>query len=215
MKGKKLGIVGIFRYKGNGNGNGNGNIFPVAPSHSQPHNSRLYKQLCDELITLSMDPTLHWRHADMAQSLLSLALRRDIPFPDEAVRMFFRLLVSDSLKTRKMALALVASWMKINKPKAKKGPQTIEIGQNNGAGAKWPIKYGIRKDNKALIYNVQKQPRTADEWNKTRWYSKVHWGFYTWPKEFKTYAMPSEQIEVWVFRWLQPNRSLKNWEKSK
>uniref|UniRef100_A0A915D7Y9 Proteasome activator Blm10 mid region domain-containing protein n=1 Tax=Ditylenchus dipsaci TaxID=166011 RepID=A0A915D7Y9_9BILA len=159
------------------------------------HNIKSYYKLCSEMLKLSTDSKLHWRHVDMAQSFLSLMLRRDMEFPEEAVLLFYKLLVSDTIKTRKMAIALMSSWMKIHKPKAVKKLHLIEhLGENSGPNAKWPIQYGFRKDNLMVVYDEQKQPRNAAEWNSTRFFFKVHWGFYTWPKEFKSYAPRKNNI---------------------
>ncbi|KAH7730239.1 Protein C14C10.5 [Aphelenchoides avenae] len=167
----------------------------VREQEKNEKNTREYFKLCNELTKLSTG-NLHWRHVDMAQSLLSLMLRRDMAFPDDAVRLFFRLLVHDTLKARKMAIAMVSSWMKIHKPKAIKTPMEVNKGANNGPGAKWPIQYGFREDNKILLYDSRRQPTTAEAWNSTRFFSKIHWGFYTWPQEFKTYNPPAEQTNV-------------------
>lgn len=47
-----------------------------------------------------------------------------------------------------------------------------------------------------LLYDSRRQPTTAAEWNATRFFSKIHWGFYTWPKVFRAYNPPAEQINV-------------------
>ncbi|KAI1719470.1 proteasome activator complex subunit 4 [Ditylenchus destructor] len=145
---------------------------PVWPdlTEKQLKEAQLYYQLCDELLKLSVDSKLHWRHVDMAQSFLSLMLRKDMEFPGEAVQLYFKLLVSDTIKTRKMAIAFLSSWLKINKPKAVKRAHPIE--------------------------NTAKQPKTASEWNSTRFFFKIHYGFYTWPKEFRSYAPALEQVEI-------------------
>src|SRR4051794_17519032 len=97
---------------------------------------------------------------DMSQSLLSLMLRHDIDYPDDAILLYFRLLVADILKTRKTATSVTSSWLKIHKPKAIKQPYAIENIENNGPNAKWPIQYGYRQDNRFLIYDQSKQPTT-------------------------------------------------------
>lgn len=78
---------------------------------------KCYYDLANTLIALCHDKTLHWRHTEMAQSLLSLLLRRDIEYPKNAVLIFARLLASDTIRTRKTAVNIMSSWLKINKPK--------------------------------------------------------------------------------------------------
>jgi len=61
---------------------------------------------------------------------------------------FFQLLISDSIKTRKLATSFCASWFKINRQKAKKIVKNINLingGENNGISFKWSIKFGINE----------------------------------------------------------------------
>uniref|UniRef100_A0A1I7YJA7 BLM10_mid domain-containing protein n=1 Tax=Steinernema glaseri TaxID=37863 RepID=A0A1I7YJA7_9BILA len=154
-------------------------------------NEELYYKLCESLYKLSNDTTLHWRHLDMAQSFLSMLIRKDQKFPDEAVLLFHRLIVHDSVKTRKMAQAILGAWMRMNKPKAIKDPLVLEnVGPNNGPNAKWPIKYGIRVDNRPFLYDKQNLPNTKEKWDNIRFLRKVHHGFYTWPENVTAYNSP-------------------------
>ncbi|KAK0412054.1 hypothetical protein QR680_006010 [Steinernema hermaphroditum] len=166
-------------------------------------NEALYYKLCTRLYELSNDTKLHWRHLDMAQSFLSMLIRKDQKFPDDAVRLFHRLVVHDAVKTRKMAQAILGAWMRMNKPKAVKTVLPLEnVDPNQGPNAKWPIKYGIRADNRPFLYDKQDLPNTKEKWDNVRFLRKIHHGFYTWPENMTAYEGPGEQVAV--------NRSFEN-----
>jgi len=115
-------------------------------------------------------------------------------FPDEATLLFFRLLASEVLKIRKMAMSVCSSWLKITKPKASKLPWKVEgVLPNNGPGARWPIAYGYREDNRFILEHEKQAMNTQAEWDSSHFVFKVHYGFYIWPQEFRTYAPPSAQ----------------------
>lgn len=78
------------------------------------------------MLKLTSDNSLHWRHAEIAQSFLSLLFRRDISFNNDIVLFFFKSLVSDSIKTRFVAISFAESWLKVNKPKALKKVHLFE-----------------------------------------------------------------------------------------
>uniref|UniRef100_A0A1I7RNY6 Proteasome activator complex subunit 4 n=1 Tax=Bursaphelenchus xylophilus TaxID=6326 RepID=A0A1I7RNY6_BURXY len=158
-------------------------------------NVKIYYELCSQLVQLANDSTLHWRHAELAQSLLSLLLRRDIEYPKDAVIIFTKLLASDTIRTRKTAVSLMSSWLKINKPKANRVVFNFDKGEN-GPGAKAPIKYGIREDNKWVLFKPEDTPRSEEQWNNTDFHAKPFWGYYTWPKEYRGYAAPSKQTQI-------------------
>ncbi|KAK6030936.1 hypothetical protein OSTOST_02916 [Ostertagia ostertagi] len=159
--------------------------------------TRQYYELAEKLLSLATDPNLHWRHVDMAQAFLSLLVRRDIPYPEPVLRMWVRLLVHDTVKARRMATAVVASWLKLNKPKAVKREWVIPNKEpNTSVGARWPIHYGIRDDNRCMMYEEKLLPKTEEEWNKFQFCGKQHWGFYTWPEKLITYAPLGEQDAI-------------------
>ncbi|TKR87481.1 hypothetical protein L596_011872 [Steinernema carpocapsae] len=158
---------------------------------------KLYYTLCKRLYELSCDNTLHWRHSDMAQSFLSMLIRKDQEYPAEAVILFHKLIVSDTVKTRKMAQAILGAWMRMKKPKALKTVMLLEnVDPNQGPNAKWPIKYGIRADNRPFLYDKKNLPNTKEKWDNVRFLRKVHHGFYTWPENMTAYNGPGEQLEV-------------------
>uniref|UniRef100_A0A158P870 Proteasome activator complex subunit 4 n=1 Tax=Angiostrongylus cantonensis TaxID=6313 RepID=A0A158P870_ANGCA len=153
--------------------------------------------LAEKLLSLATDPNLHWRHVDMAQAFLSLLVRRDVPYPEPVLRMWVRLLVHDTVKARRMATAVVASWLKLNKPKAVKREWIILNKEpNTSVGARWPIRYGIRNDNRCMMYEEERLPKTEEEWNTFQFCGKQHWGFYTWPEKLVTYAPLIEQNAI-------------------
>ncbi|CAK5017318.1 unnamed protein product [Meloidogyne enterolobii] len=147
-------------------------------------NKRTYDNIASSLCQICCNKALHWRHVDFAQTLLSLLLRRDTILHSEIILHFFQLLISDSIKTRKLATSFCASWFKINRQKAKKIVKNINLkegGENNGVGANF------------LLYDADKLPSGQKEWDNSEFHHKPHWGFYTWPKEFKVYASPLNQ----------------------
>lgn len=78
------------------------------------------------MLKLSTENSLHWRHIEIAQAFLSILFRRDISFTDDIVLFFFKLLVSDSIKTRRIAISITSGWLKVNKPKALKKVHLFE-----------------------------------------------------------------------------------------
>lgn len=160
-------------------------------------NQRSYDSLVKELLSCAVDSSLHWRHTDLAQVFLSILIRRDADVNPDCVRLFLRLCIHDSLKTRKMGIAYIGAWLRINKPLAVKKPfQPEMVEENRGPGAKWPIPYGIRKDNLCMQYDAARLPANASEWESFPFVGKMHWAFYCWPKELKTYARVSEQAAI-------------------
>ena len=121
----------------------------------------------------------------MAQSLLSLLIRKDTVFPKEGVSVFVKLMTHDSLKTRKMSVGFFGGWLKITRPKAVKKPLSAPVAEGlGGAGGitRWPIKWGLREDNVGLLYTKEGVPKSEKEWDETQFVDKTHWGVYVWPK---------------------------------
>ena len=58
--------------------------------------------------------------------------------------------------------------------------------------AKGLFRPGSREDNLWLDYSMAAVPSSAEDWQKTTFVDKTHWGFYCWPKNLRVYA-PQEQ----------------------
>uniref|UniRef100_A0A915JHA1 Proteasome activator Blm10 mid region domain-containing protein n=1 Tax=Romanomermis culicivorax TaxID=13658 RepID=A0A915JHA1_ROMCU len=140
----------------------------------------------------------HWRHLDMAQSFLSLLVRYDQEYPSESIQAFVRLLVDDSIKTRRISVALLAANLKNNRPKhkistriktedlfAKLNLPTKPLISSQIPNCRQKIKWGLRKDNEFLIYDQNSAPRTKEKWDSCTFIEKTHVGFYCWPDEVK------------------------------
>ncbi|KAL3074330.1 hypothetical protein niasHS_015160 [Heterodera schachtii] len=165
-------------------------------------NRENFLALAEKLLTIAKDENLHWRQVDFAETLLSLLLRKDCDLPEGVVLHFFKLLTSDIINTRKIAIGFCSSWLKIHRQKAVKEDVVIPDCQpQNGPGAQWPITFGIRSDNKFLLFDAANAPSDADKWDSAKFHSNVHLGFYTWPSKFRVYAPPSEQ------KWANRNSS--------
>ncbi|KAF7632271.1 hypothetical protein Mgra_00008341 [Meloidogyne graminicola] len=165
----------------------------VIEAEINENRKRFYNQTATNLCQISTNKDLHWRNLEFSRALLSLLLRHDSTLQSNIILHFFQLLIADSLKTRKLAISFCASWFKINRTKAKKIVKKYKNEQN--IDAKWPIKYGIRKDNSFLLYDA-KNLRLFKMNGIMLIFRKIHlphWGYYIWPKEFKCYAPPSQQ----------------------
>ncbi|XP_052767290.1 proteasome activator complex subunit 4A-like [Mya arenaria] len=55
---------------------------------------------------------------------------------------------------------------------------------------------GYRADNVWHTYNSKDLPDTQEKWEGLSVIEKTHWGYYSWPKDLKTYAPKSEQPKL-------------------
>ncbi len=124
----------------------------------------------------------------MAQSVLSLLIRRDMAFRADAVEVFLRLLVHDSIKSRKMAASFFGPYLKIGKRAAKK-VSAVEWMRDSGKGDADALRvdagtprFGFREDNRWMTLSEEQVPKTECAWNATPFVDKTHWGICAWPR---------------------------------
>lgn len=72
--------------------------------------------------------------------------------------------------------------LELQKRKPKKIPVDIEEVAGVGHIDRSKLVPGDREDNKWLQFDPAKFISTEEEWNKTAFIEKTHWGYYTWPK---------------------------------
>eukprot|EP00095_Tigriopus_kingsejongensis_P000186 maker-scaffold41_size498431-snap-gene-0.12 protein:Tk00186 transcript:maker-scaffold41_size498431-snap-gene-0.12-mRNA-1 annotation:"proteasome activator complex subunit 4" len=112
----------------------------------------LVKDLCDRLES----GKLHWRHYNMAVSMLCVLCRSDESFPEQPVRILVNDLIHENITVRKGAHTLVGCILK----QQKRNHPKIEIHPvaNPEVPPKWP---GDREDNHWMCYDSKALPKSS------------------------------------------------------
>lgn len=150
-----------------------------------------YNQLIGDLLDNISNRNLPWKFEHIAIGFLSLLLREDHQLPPAAVTFFVKSLNHDSLYVRKVAISSVAGIMKqIKRPHKKITISPSELCEVKESGG---IVAGDRPDNKWLQYDSSSLPHTQEDWDKSVFVEKTHWGYYCWPRKLILYAPTEEQ----------------------
>ncbi|KAH9509108.1 Proteasome activator complex subunit 4, partial [Bulinus truncatus] len=152
-----------------------------------------YNKLVDDLLDLVEDGKLTWKFTQMGFEFLSILLHEDMPPTTRLVSLYAKNCVHDLLNIRKLSCGTLITIMELQKKKTKK--VAVDIEKTAGVG---PIDWaallpGDRPDNSWLQFDPKKFITSEEDWNRTVFIEKTHWGYYTWPKELKTYASYNEQ----------------------
>ncbi|KRZ93751.1 Proteasome activator complex subunit 4 [Trichinella sp. T8] len=161
------------------------------------NNEQTYKQLICELVDIVEEQKLPWSQECIVLKFLILQLHKEVAYPYRAVQLFFKQLRSDHIQIRRMAIKFFSRYLVLQKPKVRKVPLKIPNESPLYADqVKWPHRWGIRADNAFCIYDRNKLPKTAQEWNEATFAEKLHCGFYCWSRECTADAPLSAQPSV-------------------
>ncbi|XP_078000645.1 proteasome activator complex subunit 4-like [Glandiceps talaboti] len=156
-----------------------------------------YHHLVSSLVDSINSGNLRWKFSQIALGLLTLLIRSDTPFPAKAVELFVSSLVHDSITVRKTAINGVAAILK----QQKRPHKLVEVDPYKQV--KLPADYdsngiqmGDRLDSSWHHYDSNNLLQTEEQWNRSVFIEKTHWGYYTWPKPMYMYAALSEQPKL-------------------
>ncbi|OUC44810.1 HEAT repeat protein [Trichinella nativa] len=144
-----------------------------------------------------LEIAMPWSQECIVLKFLILQLHKEVAYPYRAVQLFFKQLRSDHIQIRRMAIKFFSRYLVLQKPKVRKVPLKIPNQSPLYADqVKWPHRWGIRADNAFCIYDKNKLPKTAQEWNEAIFAEKLHCGFYCWSRECTADAPLSAQPSV-------------------
>ncbi|XP_055880989.1 proteasome activator complex subunit 4-like isoform X3 [Biomphalaria glabrata] len=161
------------------------------------HNNELAKQsfikLTQDLLELIKEGKLAWKFREMSFEFLHMLLHQDILPSPKLVSLITDNCINNHPNIRKLSCSALNTVMELHKKKAKK--ILVNIEHTAGVG---PINYskllpGDRPDNAWLQFDPKKFLSNEEDWNRTVFIEKAHWGYYTWPKELWTFAPYHEQ----------------------
>lgn len=129
----------------------------------------------------------------MALNFLKSSVHFDVNYKWPFVRYFLQATINESIVVRKVSMKILVFILIQNKPKFTKVQidpskySKVTTESNN-------IQPGIREDNKWLLYDNRTVPRSAIEWDETRYVHDQYTGYYVWPKKLEVYESSSKQI---------------------
>ena len=103
---------------------------------------------------------------------------------------------SELLYIRKLSISALTSILDLQKRGRKKVKVDIEKVSGVGKIDHANLAPGDRPDNQWLEYDPAKFISSAEEWERTVFIEKTHWGYYCWPTTLYTAAPASEQPPV-------------------
>ncbi|XP_059159046.1 proteasome activator complex subunit 4B-like [Physella acuta] len=147
-----------------------------------------YKSLIQELLHLVECGKLTWKFSQRGFEFLSLLLFEQVETSPQLVSLFVKNCISDLLYIRKLSYNFLTTIMELQKRKPKK--IIVDIAKASGVSHLdlSSLAPGDRPDNEWLQFDPKNFIKTEEEWNKTVFIEKTHWGYYTWPKELETNA---------------------------
>ncbi|KAG1668701.1 Proteasome activator complex subunit 4 [Nymphon striatum] len=148
----------------------------------------IYTGLIEEITSKMLNDNLHWRQFELATIMLCVLIRKDITFPTRTSMDCCNLILKQQKRKNKS--------VEIDPSKLMPSPDShlssldvtasIEDKPSNG------LKFGHRKDNLWVLYDKSAHPDSLEKFNKSVFVHHTHWGYYTWPKNFKVFQQDED-----------------------
>uniref|UniRef100_A0A1Q3F8W9 Proteasome activator complex subunit 4 n=1 Tax=Culex tarsalis TaxID=7177 RepID=A0A1Q3F8W9_CULTA len=161
-------------------------------------NVQLYYDLIAQILSKVEHDKLHWRYHYMATTMLFNLVHPLSKFPASVAQFAVNNLIHDSLDERKMAICLLNHILRQQKREhVKVAINPYEIA---GIGEKTPdngsvVQPGYREDNLWLQYDLDRVPKSQEDWDQPRYMYKTD-GFFGWSSDFAVYAPSKDQPKL-------------------
>lgn len=169
-------------------------------SSTNINNQRMYEGLVTNLVQLIKGGSLTWKFSQIALELAILLLRHDTAPPACLVDLVVQYCVHESLYMRKISLGgLLSIEKQLKRPHVKIKVDPYQQCKNTNVNDELDCKVlrpGDRPDNSWHTYNSSELPDTQEKWEGLLVVEKTHLGYYTWSKDFWTYAPHPEQPKL-------------------
>lgn len=142
-------------------------------------NVATYNRIILKIIEIVQNKQLHWRYSLMASTMIFNLVHPLTKYPAEVAFHFVNNLIHDSIMERKKAIRIINYVLRqYKRPHAR-----LVIDPYDIAGVPRPtdrvLRPGIRDDNRWLQYELDKLPRSQEEWDQPRYIFKTN-GFFGW-----------------------------------
>ncbi|XP_055638685.1 proteasome activator complex subunit 4-like [Toxorhynchites rutilus septentrionalis] len=170
----------------------------MARAAKNSKNVQMYYDLIAQILSTVENDKLHWRYNYLASSMLYNLVHPLTKFPASVAQFAVNNLIHDSIDDRKQAIKLLNHVLRQQKREhLKVAANPYEIA---GCPEKAPVhgssvQPGYREDNLWLQYDVEKLPKSQEEWDQPRYVYKMD-GYFGWSSDFSVYAPSKDQPKL-------------------
>ncbi|XP_018011103.1 proteasome activator complex subunit 4A isoform X2 [Hyalella azteca] len=155
-----------------------------------------YNKLVENIAQQFQSGKLHWRHEQLAVSMLGILVRPDLPYPAAAVRSVTHALLHHNIHVRKMAVLYLPNVLRNLKRAHKKELLCLPPDAQDNKSLPVLQKFAPsvnRDDNKFLQYDAKFSDMTEEEYNSRQFVHPTYLGFTCWPREVYVYSPATQQ----------------------
>lgn len=170
----------------------------VARAAKNSRNVQMYYDLIAQILATVENDKLHWRYHYLASSMLYNLVHPLTKYPASVTNFAVNNLIHDSIDERKQAICLMNHIIRQQKREHVKiavNPYEIAGIPEKAPSHGSDVQPGYREDNLWLQYDVEKVPRSQEEWDQPRYVYKMD-GFFGWSSDFSVYAPSKDQPKL-------------------